>query len=257
MTFLRSAVTAILMTIPLCASAEMLKVSGLRPGDTLNVRTGPGTTYADIGDVNENEILNILGHDASGNWAQIRYRGQSGWVSTAFLVNPMRPDGTSIDIGPHRVSGIAINDPDGGLVVRLAPDTISSKLGVLPEHTVIHVIQQDRSGDWAMLAFGANVGWVSTAFLQTTNTPLTDPQSYLPNLDPSGAPLPGLYRVTGVASNDKLWVRDAPRSGGKSLGGYAPGTEITVTRMVNPGWAVVTLSGQDAFVAMRFLTRNN
>ncbi len=100
------------------AQTTLMQVDGIRRGDTLNVRTGPGASYKDIGDLQAGEIVTVLGYDASGRWAKVRYRGQIAYASARYLTTPLRTDGRSADTGAHRVIGIKAGDPDGGLVMR-------------------------------------------------------------------------------------------------------------------------------------------
>lgn len=51
----------------------------------VNVRKGPGQDFESLGLLNENDVLDILGRDASGAWIQIDYPGSPGWVAADFL----------------------------------------------------------------------------------------------------------------------------------------------------------------------------
>jgi N-acetylmuramoyl-L-alanine amidase len=51
---------------------------------TLNVRSGPGTNFAtlDFGPLKKGTVVEVI---SGGEWAQIRYNGQLGWVADRFL----------------------------------------------------------------------------------------------------------------------------------------------------------------------------
>jgi uncharacterized protein YraI len=52
----------------------------------VNVRTGPGTNYRDIGDLRDNSLVVYYPNSTmNGEWYWIEYRGLSGWVSTSVL----------------------------------------------------------------------------------------------------------------------------------------------------------------------------
>ncbi len=57
----------------------------VRPGKSLNVRTGPGTGYADIGSLADNTPLTVVGFNNSGSWAEIVYDDGTAWVSSRFI----------------------------------------------------------------------------------------------------------------------------------------------------------------------------
>ena len=236
------------------ASAELMQVVGVAAGDTLNVRSGPGVKFADIGDIARSGAVNVLGYNTAGTWAKIQYRGQVGWVSAKYLSTGIRSDGSALATGPHVVTGIKANDPDRGLVVRTGAGSSFAALGVLRNDTAVHVIQ--RNGDWAMIAVEGGVGWVNAAYLAaTTSTPQPIPSSD-PQVAPDGGPLPAVFTVTGVAANDRLWVRDAPRATGNRLGGLVPGAVINVTGRASGNWVQVTLNGQIGYVNATYLTRD-
>jgi hypothetical protein len=53
---------------------------------TVNVRSGPGTNYSAIGQARNGERYDITGKNAAGNWYQINFNGQSGWVTSQYVV---------------------------------------------------------------------------------------------------------------------------------------------------------------------------
>ena len=52
---------------------------------TLNVRSGPGTTYGAIGQARNGERYDVLGKNAAGSWYQINFNGQTGWVAGQYV----------------------------------------------------------------------------------------------------------------------------------------------------------------------------
>ncbi|MEL7434221.1 MAG: SH3 domain-containing protein, partial [Chloroflexota bacterium] len=48
----------------------------------VNVRTGPGTNYRDIGDLRDNSLVAYYpGSKTDDNWYYMEFRGLSGWVA--------------------------------------------------------------------------------------------------------------------------------------------------------------------------------
>lgn len=67
-------------------------------GATLNVRSGPGTTYAKVTTLNDNTVVNIVGID--NGWYKITTNGVTGYVSSDYMVTckdsaGSRGDGTT------------------------------------------------------------------------------------------------------------------------------------------------------------------
>ncbi len=243
------------------AETSFMQVTGVPQGDTLNVRTGPGSGFPDIGDIQPGQVLVILGYDETGRWAQVRYQGQLAFVSARYLRSPSRADGSSVTTGPHEVTGIKAGDPDGGLVVRDGPGSNHTNIGVLSNRTQVHVIQRSDDGEWAMISAGTGVGWVSATYLNSvpaTGTPTPEPMpSPTPQTAPDGGSLPAMFIVSGVAADDNLNFRDAPGTSGNIIGHFAPGADVQVSGMASGNWAYVTDGETAGYVNIRYLTRNS
>ncbi|MBZ0301077.1 MAG: SH3 domain-containing protein, partial [Anaerolineae bacterium] len=52
--------------------------------DSLNIRRGPGTSFAVVGKMLFEAQADVLGRDASSVWWQIDYQGVVGWVSARY-----------------------------------------------------------------------------------------------------------------------------------------------------------------------------
>jgi dipeptidyl aminopeptidase/acylaminoacyl peptidase len=52
---------------------------------SLNVRTGPGTAYPIVGGLSLDDVVEVVGKNAAGDWLQIAYNGQEGWVAAAYV----------------------------------------------------------------------------------------------------------------------------------------------------------------------------
>ena len=50
------------------------------PGAT-NVRSGPGTTFTKIGEVQQGQSFEITGKNQVGTWWQFSFNGQPAWIS--------------------------------------------------------------------------------------------------------------------------------------------------------------------------------
>lgn len=48
--------------------------------DVINVRSGPGTAYTIIGGAQAGQSFPVTGKNQAGDWWQINYQGQTGWV---------------------------------------------------------------------------------------------------------------------------------------------------------------------------------
>jgi len=53
---------------------------------TVNIRTGPGTQFDDIGNLPDGETAQVIGRNASATWWQINYEDIVGWVSAQYAI---------------------------------------------------------------------------------------------------------------------------------------------------------------------------
>lgn len=72
-----------------------LAVVGVAAEDTLNVRSGPGVSFEVVFDLDSLATgVTATGHNRSlesgGTWAEISYKGRTGWANTSFLLQPGR-----------------------------------------------------------------------------------------------------------------------------------------------------------------------
>ena len=51
----------------------------------VNVRSGPGTTYGQIGQLKAGQAFDITGKNPAGDWFQFDFNGRSGWVLSRLV----------------------------------------------------------------------------------------------------------------------------------------------------------------------------
>jgi uncharacterized protein YraI len=66
--------------VPSSPTPEKAGMTVSSPGAT-NVRSGPGTTFAKIGEVQQGQSFEITGKNQVGTWWQFSFNGQPGWIS--------------------------------------------------------------------------------------------------------------------------------------------------------------------------------
>lgn len=59
-------------------------VKAYTPGDTLNVRTGPGVGYRQMGALYNKDRVQVL-EKTTSKWYQVDHRGEIGYVSAAYV----------------------------------------------------------------------------------------------------------------------------------------------------------------------------
>jgi len=152
----------------------------------VNVRSGPGTTFESLGQLNAGERVKILKKDVSLAWYQILYapsaQGQ-GWIAAQYVQVPANVniplDVTPTPAGP---TGIVLQR----LNVRSGPGTTFDSLGTLEAKIIVQLTGKNNSASWFQIDFPAGPGghgWVTAQYIQT------DASGSLAVLDEFGTPL--------------------------------------------------------------------
>ena len=161
---------------------------------SLNVRQGPGTTYAVVGKLGEGSEITVNGRNEAGDWWSICCvaDGTPGWVSAA-LVTPSftaeqaaalplvasepAPEATPAATPAPTATVASTSTAAGGvqgtvagvnLNVRSGPSTDDAVLGKLRGSDTVTVLGRNAGGDWLYICCigtpPAN-GWVSAQFV--------------------------------------------------------------------------------------------
>jgi glucose/arabinose dehydrogenase len=100
----------------------------------INVRGGPGTTYAVIGSTQAGNQFAVTGQNADGSWWRIDYRGQEGWISAA-LAQATNTAGVEVISAPPPAPAPAVSSGSGSL----APGGSTPVSGFNPQQVQIRL----------------------------------------------------------------------------------------------------------------------
>ena len=73
-------------------------------GNSVNVRTGPSTSYTSIMKLNKGDKVEYI--SSSGNWSKITYNGKTGYIYSTY-VKSISNDSTSTDV--RQITGSSVN----------------------------------------------------------------------------------------------------------------------------------------------------
>ncbi len=240
---------------------EFKQVIGIGQNDSLNMRTGPGNSFADIGDVRNGAIVKVWGYDSTGRWAKLHRTGRDVWVSAKYLADVETNPDVSIQpnanrLGAHLVTGIPADDPDGGLNMRFKPNRYGRVKATLPLGTPVDVVRLSADGKWSFIRGPFGKGWVRNTHLVKAlprKTPAPQPPPTELSQDPQGNSLPAVFTVIGVAKGDRLWVRTKPNATSAPVNNLAPSGPVLVLAWLNNGWAKVSIGQNIGYVNGVFL----
>ena len=181
--------------------------------DRLNLRTGPGTSFAVITVMPVGATVNLTGGEGNG-FREVTYNGQEGWVFGAFL---------SIDTPTPSPNDTATTTDR--LNLRTGPGTSFAVVTVLPVNAIVTLTGQTESG-FRSVTWGGFSGWVSSTYLNLGDG-RPDPPDPIP--DTNGMTTANLNLRTG------------------------PGTSFTVIRVMSSGSRVVLAGQEsNGFLSLSF-----
>ena len=122
-------------------------------GNSVNVRSGPSTSYSSIGKLNKGDKVEYLGD--SGSWVKVKYNSKTGYVYGSYV-----GEDTS-SITTKYVTATTLN-------VRSGAGTSYQVIGSLSKGTKVEVISE--SNGWSKINYNGKTGYVSSQYLSSTAT---------------------------------------------------------------------------------------
>ncbi len=149
----------------------------------INVRSGPGTGYDSLGQLEAGVKVQITARDSAGAWYQILYPAAPqgrGWVAAQYVTvaagAEIPVDATPTPAGP---TGRVVQR----LNVRSGPGTTFDTIGLLEAEVVVSLTGKNATASWFQIDYPAGPGgrgWVTAQYIQT------DAAADLPVLDDYG-----------------------------------------------------------------------
>lgn len=199
-------------------------------GETLNLRSGPGTGYSVKGSVKNGATVKVL--NTEDDWVKVTVSssGKTGWIKAKYIggsassgsgssgKSGSSKSGGSSTQSVYRVSGASLN-------VRKGAGTGYGVVTSLPAGTAFKVT--GSSGNWYRIAtFGGVTGWVSK------------------NYAASGA--------SASVTASSLNMRSGAGTGYRVVRSLGYGARVTVSA-VTGGWAKVSYGGNTGYVSLKYL----
>jgi len=154
---------------------------------TVNVRSGPGTQYDIIGQLNSGNEVHITGRsDDESNWLRIDFQGSDGWV--AYFTVTILGDVSSLDIvspranpdaAPVRPVATPITTQASSSIfvtayrrvnIRSGPGSEYISVGNLEAGSSADVTGRSKDNEWLRINFGSMSGWVAFFVVSLTGS---------------------------------------------------------------------------------------
>ncbi len=136
-----------------------VQATGVVTSSTLNVRSGPGTSYAKAGVLNKGAKVDITKTNYTSSWHQIIYGGKIAYVHKSYIRVSSAGSGGSVQ--PEAVYA-SVNV--GKLNFRADANTRSKVYGSLLRGTVVQVLQ--KGSKWHKVKYGGKEGYMYASYLK-------------------------------------------------------------------------------------------
>ena len=215
---------ATLAMIPMTANNAYASNIGTVTASSLNVRSGPSTSYTVVTTVKKNDKVNIL--QSSNGWYKIETSsGKQGWVSSSYI--SASNSNTNNSTNNNTQSNIAIVNTDG-LNFRNGAGTSYSIIKVLNKGEKVEVISE-RNG-WSKVKHDSRLGYVASQYIDKATTN---------------------YTIKEV-NTDGLNVRTGPSTSYATIGKLNKGTRVEVISE-SAGWSKINYNNKTAYVSSGYL----
>lgn len=148
----------------------------------VNVRSGPGTEYISIGNLQPGSSADVTGRSADNEWLRVHYLNKEGWV--AYFVVSLTGSLESIPI-MEAAPDAQTDEPPAKIAVvtryninlREDPFLDSPNIALIPFGTTLNVdARSDDADTWLRVNFEGQTGWIIRALVNAsgdfTNLPI-------------------------------------------------------------------------------------
>ena len=209
------------------AGSKKVYVSSTGKG-TLNLRAGPGYSYAVLGYVHHNNKVKTF--ETSGDWTKVKYGKKIGWIKTMYI------DGTTKELGK------GYKAIDSATQVYAKADTGSSVVGSLTTSDTVKVYYTENDMASVRVTGSSLSGWIPISVIGATVTLKAD-------TPPSSAKT--AYRTTASTLN----VRSGAGTSYAIIDQLKRGTGCTILSS-NGNWRKIkTFNGKVGWVSANYLKK--
>ncbi|MBW5468441.1 SH3 domain-containing protein [Brevibacillus formosus] len=234
----------------------------------LNVRSGPGQTYAVVQTINPGTRYPIV--QTNGEWLQIQLNaGTKGWVanwlvkevgagqavappSTVSTPPTTNPAGTGSQPKPPAVQGASLI-LDFAPYVYATPDASTPAIGQLHAGEKITVL--NRQNGWIQFPYDGVNAWLSTDQTNPNTSQPTLPENGNGNTQPQTGQ-PSSSSQSATVKTDGLNLRSEPNTTSAIQATLPAGSKLTVLEKQEDWYRINTADGKTGWVAGWHITVN-
>lgn len=205
----------------------------------LNVRKGPGTSYAKLSVVYKNKKYTVL--ETKNGWHKITYAsGKTGWISGSYV--KITTSTSSASASSSSSSSKQVQITGGSLNVRKGPGTSYAKLGVVKSGQKF-TYHETKNGWYRITYNGSSSAWVSGNYSKVITTSSSSSSS-------SSSTSSSTFIKINTSS---LNVRKGPGTSYARIGSAVSGQVFQRLETKN-GWHKITFDGTTGWISGSYTT---
>ncbi len=161
-------------------------LTGVISGGQINLRSGPGTDYKLLGDINEGTSVELIGRSEDGNWWQIKYPAAEenvAWVYTRYVLTNFDPADAERRLPAIKAPSLVASAPitsansftlsvtaiiSGDAVnLRKGPGTTYARAGRVTQDQAVQIVGKNQDDTWRLLCCAGkdnSPAWISAKF---------------------------------------------------------------------------------------------
>ncbi len=226
---------------------------------TLNVRSGPGTTFSALTTLTSGQLISIEGRNTDASWLQLRLAdNRIGWISALYVTPNLAITALPITNQAQPVAGglaaTAIITGTQVLNVRSGPDAAATVSTTLTAGQTVLLQGRNTDATWLQVRLpDGQLGWISSLYVQPTITVTTLPVASA--AQPVGV---GGETIGVVAGAGLLNVRNGPATTFNQLTSLTDGQRVGLEgRNADATWLQIRLAnGSLGWVSSTYIIPN-
>ena len=248
-------------------------------GGDMNVRSGPGEEYDRIGGATASEAYGITGKNEDGDWWQINFGGETGWIYAPFVtatnaenvpvVGGSIAETTSETQAPATDTEKAAAETEsatvtvlGDMNIRSGPGTEYDRIGGATAGEAFEITGKSPDGEWWQIDFDGQSGWIFAPYVIAANAEgvpvVGDSQAESRSPEDSTTETPTTPGEPLATTAGDLNVRGGPGTEYDRIGGANEGEEFAITGKSSDGeWWQIDFEGQSGWLYAPFVTATN
>ncbi|MGL5328389.1 MAG: SH3 domain-containing protein [Peptostreptococcaceae bacterium] len=213
---------------------------------SLNVRSGPSTSYSKIGTLSKGSKVEVISE--SKGWSKIIYKSKEAYVSSEYLSKTSTGNGNNNGnetVKPETPKETKIVNTSS-LNVRSGPSTSYSKIGTLSKGSKVEVISESKG--WSKILFNKKEAYVSSEYLSKTSIDNGNDNNGNETVKPETP------KETKMVNTSSLNVRSGPSTSHDKVGTLSKGDNVEVISE-NSGWSKILFNKKGAYVSSQYLSK--